>query len=75
MEESFFSNSDQALITLTGLDFETFHHLHERFEVWFKRYTPFTRDGYIREKKIQGGRPRLLSSFDGLGLVLAWTRT
>ena len=71
----FFSNSDQALITLTGLDFDTFNHLHERFELWFWRYTPFTRDGYIREKKIQGGRPRLLSSFDGLGLVLAWTRT
>ena len=71
----FFSNSDQALITLTGLDFDTFNHLHERFELWFWRYTPFTRDGYIREKKIQGGRPRLLSSFDGLGLVLVWTRT
>ncbi len=71
----FYSNSDQALITLTGVDFNTFNFLHERFETWYKQYTPFTQNGCIRLKKNPAGRPRLLMSFDCLGLILAWTWT
>jgi hypothetical protein len=70
------SQSDQALITLTGVDFATFHFIHDRFAMWFNNYTPFTKDGFIRLKKVgKGGRPRLMSSYDGLGLILTWTRT
>ncbi len=44
--------------------------------MWFNNYTPFTKDGFIRLKKVgKGGRPRLMSSYDGLGLILTWTRT
>ena len=49
----FHSTSDQALITLTGVDFDTFHFLHERFEMWYKQYTPFMHNGCIWLKKIR----------------------
>lgn len=71
------SNNDQAMITLTGLDYETFNWLLARFESLYKNYTPFTEDGRIMKLKggVKGaGRPRLLSAADCLGLNLAWTR-
>ena len=70
------SQSDQAMIILTGVDFATFHFIHDRFAMWFNTYTPFTKDGFIRLKKVgKGGHPRLMSSYVGLGLTLTWTRT
>lgn len=69
------SNNDQALIVLTGLDHATFGWLHQKFEIIYKKYTPFGDEGKIRLIKGVGGRPRLMSAADALGLVLAWTRT
>jgi hypothetical protein len=72
------SQSDQALITLTGVDFATFHFINDRFAMWLNNYTPFTKDGFIRLKKVgKGGHPRLMSSYDGLGWILTstWTRS
>ena len=46
------------------------------FQYFFNNYTPFTNDGTIVPVKMKNvGRSRLISAVDGLGLVLAWTRT
>ena len=76
----FRSGNDQALITLTGLDFETFNWLCPKFFIWYDTHSPFVDpDGCIvplRNLPVnQGGRPRMLSGADCLGLCLAWTRT
>ena len=62
-------------ITLTGLDFETFHFIESKFKPFFDKLSPFSKDGTIVELKKETGRPRLMSSVDGLGLVLTWTMT
>ena len=71
------SNNDQALITLTGLDNQTFGWLLGMFSTVYDGYTPYSDSGRIiklsRNKK-QGGRPRLMTAGDCLGLYLAWTR-
>lgn len=71
------SRSDQALITLTGFDFDTFEWLHEMFEPIYNQYSPFIdRNGQlVRLKCPKEGRKRMLTSRDCLGLNLAWTRT
>jgi DDE superfamily endonuclease len=77
------SGNDQALITLTGFDFNSFRWLSERFFNLYTTHSPFIDpDGRIvplgtnnPRQTNQGGRPRLLSSDDCLGLCLAWTRT
>ncbi len=70
------SRNDQALITLTKLDFATLDIVVHPFQYFFNNYTPFTNDGTIVPLKMKNvGRPRLISAVDGLGLVLAWTRT
>ena len=69
------SRSDQALITLTGLDFASFEMVECQFSHYFNRYTPFTNDGKIALKLNNKGRKRFITAADGLGLVLAWTRT
>ncbi len=76
----FHSGNDQALITLTGLDFETFNWLSPKFSALYDTHSPFVDpDGRIvplRNLPVnQGGRPRMLSGADCLGLCLAWTRT
>jgi hypothetical protein len=72
------SRNDQALITLTGFDFETFEWLCAKFYPIYSTHSPFLGEGG-RIKKIpetsKGGRPRLVSAADCLGLCLAWTRT
>ena len=77
------SGNDQALITLTGFDFHSFRWLSERFSTLYTTHSPFVDpDGRIvplgannpRQTNL-GGRPRLLSSDDCLGMCLAWTRT
>jgi len=69
------SRNDQALITLTGLDFASFEMVECHFSHYFNRYTPFTNDGKIALKLNNKGRKRFITAADGLGLVLAWTRT
>jgi hypothetical protein len=66
------------LITLTGLDFNTFDWLLEKFQEIHDNYSPFVDPhGRIvpRSNPQKGGRPRLVTAFDCLGLCLAWTRT
>ena len=70
----YFSENDQALITLTGFDHATFQYLLQLFQPLFDRYTPFG-DGDRIEKISPRGRKRSVTGFDILGLVLAWTRT
>ena len=77
----FESGSDQALITMTGLDFETFRSIEPDFRFFYNRYSPYSKDGVIVALQLDGdnnvrtGRPRMMSAADGLGLVLTWTRT
>ena len=77
----FESGSDQALITMTGMDFETFHFLEPDFKYFYDRYSPYSKDSVIVALQLNGddgvlkGRPRLMSAADSLGLVLTWTRT
>lgn len=71
------SGSDQALITLTGFDYDTFEWLHSKFEPYFNNYSPFIKNqSHIVPIPNPGrGRKRLISSRDCLALNLAWTRT
>jgi hypothetical protein len=69
--------NDQALITLTGFDFETFEWLHEKFKPFFEGYSPFIdENGCIKKLKCpKEGRRHIIDSRDCLALNLAWTRT
>jgi len=71
------SQNDQALITLTGFDFESFRWLLDKFQNVYQSYSPFVDpDGAI--VPINGnqiGRPRFMTAADCLALSLAWTRT
>ena len=67
---------DQALITLTGLDFKSFHYIKTRFKPFYDKLSPFSKDGTIVElRREEMGRLRSMSSVDGLELVLTRTRT
>ena len=69
---------DQALITLTGLDFSTFDWLSDKFAVSFDAHSPWidqTDGNIVPLPPGQRGRPRIITSIDCLGLCLAWTRT
>ena len=70
----YYSDNDQALITLTGFDHATFSYLLRLFQPIFDNYTPFGKGGRI-EKMSPRGRKRSVAALDILGLVLAWTRT
>jgi hypothetical protein len=65
----FYSNNDQALITLTGLDHATFNHLLRLFQPIFDNYTPFG-DGDNIQKISTKGWKRTVNVLDVLGLVL-----
>lgn len=75
--------SDSDLITLTGLDRNAFSALNQCFKPTYDMYTPISRpdDGlYHRLPTYEEGapvvgRPRLLDSIGGLGLVLSWGRS
>jgi hypothetical protein len=72
------SRNDQGMITLTGFDRATFDSLCEIFTPIFESYTPFVASSvscFERTKEQNSGRPRMIRPEDGLGLVLAWTRT
>jgi hypothetical protein len=66
------------MIALTGFDRATFNSLCEIFTPVFESYTPFVPSGvscFECTKKQNRGRPQMIWPEDGLGLVLAWTRT
>jgi hypothetical protein len=70
--------NDQGMITLTGFDRATFDSLCEIFTPIFEMYTPFVPSGvscFECTKERNRGRPRMIWPENGLGLVLAWTRT
>ena len=64
---------------MTGLDFNTFEAVHHRFRYFYDNFSPHSEDGTIVQlenmRQHRKGRPRLMTSYDGLGLVLTWTRT
>jgi hypothetical protein len=77
----FMSGNDQALITVTGMDYSAFHSLVTLFEpCWFNSHTPWVgqQDGTTFEPldatKRGGGRKRLIDARTCVGLVLAWYR-
>jgi hypothetical protein len=71
------SRNDQAMITLTGFDLDTFEWLNSKFEPYFNTHSPFIKDKtHIVPIPCPGkGRKRLINSRDCLALNLAWTRT
>jgi hypothetical protein len=71
------SRNDQGMITLTGFDRAMFDSSCEIFTI-FESYKPFVPSGvscFERTKEQNRGRPRMIRPEDGLGLVMAWTRT
>jgi DDE superfamily endonuclease len=71
------ARQDQALITMTGLDFATFDWLADKFTVLFDAHTPWNQTtGDIVTLQLQTrGRKRSITASDCLGLSLMWTRT
>ena len=70
------SQNDQAMITLTGFDCDTFHWLAGLFTPLYDQFSPFvSQDGEITPIDNSRGRKRLLQAVDALGMTLAWTRT
>lgn len=72
------SGSNQAMITMTGLDYNTFNRLLGMFGPLFESHTPYSEDGCIEQKseaQRHRGRPRKITPQIGLALVLVWTRT
>ena len=71
----FGSGSDQALITMTGLDHRAFRYLLPRFNTDYIRLSPYGKDGRIVLRTANQGRPRTLGADACLGIVLSWYRT
>ena len=68
------SRDDQALITITGFDWESLKYIFAKFAPIFESHSPFL-DRKIVPKHLNKGRKRLIRPEDGAGLVLMWTRT
>ncbi len=65
-----------AMIALTGFDYDAFLDIHDLFKPYFDNYTLYTKTGYIcKLKNKKKGRPRSVTSISGLALVLTWSRT
>ena len=69
------SNDDQSLITLTGLLFQAFKALEKKFTPLFDTHSPHSTDGMVKLLDDKRSRKRIVTDWDCLGLVLAWTRT
>ena len=69
------SQNDQAFITMTGFDCESFQKILEIFAPMFHGHTPFDSSGSIVEFEYTTDRKRDVTAADCLGLVLIWTRT
>jgi hypothetical protein len=75
----YLSGNEQALITVTGMDYAAFHTLAALFEPWFNSHTPWVggSDGSCfrpLDPDKSGGRKRLINAQTCVGLVLAWYR-
>ena len=72
----FNSGHDDALVTLCGFDHASFADIHQKFKPLFDSNSPYTNKGrLIGQHNIKKGGRRLITSTQGLALVLAWTRT
>ena len=71
----FYSYNNQSLITVTGVDHETFEYLLQKFKPYFDQFTPFGDMDDEIEKHKKLGQRQAVTAVDGLGIVLAWTRT
>jgi len=62
-EHLYTSGDQQAMITITGFDYESFAELEALFSPYFLNHTPYSRDGVIRQvnHRLTGGRPRINS--------------
>lgn len=73
------SGNDQAMITITGLDYVSFDRLHLLFLPQFNGNSPYSADGNIRLVDTVDpetrGRPRKITARIVLALVLVWSRT
>ena len=69
------SRNDQAFITMTGFDCESFDRVLDKFGPMFSGHTPFDASGMIVAFEYVTGRKREVQPADCLGLVLVWTRT
>ena len=69
------SQNDQAYITMTGFDCESFQKILEIFAPMFHGHAPFDSSGLIVEFEYTTGQKREVTAADCLGLVLVWTRT
>jgi len=65
------------MITVTGLDVESFDKLLDLFQPYFDRYTPHNRDGNIvlKRRREKRGRKRLIDACTCLALSLYYLRT
>jgi hypothetical protein len=72
----FNSKEDDALIALCGFDFASFQTMHSQFKVLFDNLSPYHSHGQLiaKHNKKKGGR-HLITLYQCLALVLAWTRT
>jgi len=70
---------DDALITMTGLNYSTFHELLAIFSPIFHEYTPHVNSGcnisHLPYRRFRRGRRRTIDAIIALSLVLVWTRT
>jgi hypothetical protein len=69
------SQNNQAYITMTGFNCESFNKILEKFSPMFLGHTPFDASGMIVKFEYVCGRKRVVQPADCLGLVLVWTRT
>ena len=69
------SSDDQAMITLTGFDHESFYYLLRSFAPIFDANSPFgDADGDITKISTKSWK-RCITAADCLGVILTWTRT
>ena len=74
------SDNNQALLNMTGLDYQYFSKLLNKFKYKWHTHTFDKTTMFIRKKKRElsnylMGRPRDLDAFGGLDLVFVWYRT
>jgi hypothetical protein len=75
-QKLFASQVDQAFITMTGFDHNSFTTLQQKLSPAFDDYTPFSKQQIeLKEDPKNGGQPRVMRLEDCLGLVLVWTWT
>jgi hypothetical protein len=72
------SKNDQSFITFTGLDYNSFEYLLDKFRPLYYQYSPYSFNGKIvglNNGGDLGGRPLPPDPAGCLGLVLGYTRT